>query len=180
MIEAFAPSLYCNLSQHTPIVLAVINVLMLVIWAQKPKEVKEFFVSYLVGLTFSAGVLISGMTRVSKILGFLTYNAQWDPSLIFVMALGVGINLVTFNLITKRSRPVLTPAFFIPPKGEIDGRLVLGATIFGLGWGISGTCVGPALALSCLTENGLFSLGSIVLGMIMYELTQGDLKLKGS
>ena len=118
--------------------------------------------------------------RVSKILSFLTVNKNWDPALAFVMASGVGINLLTFNLIFKRSQPLLTKTFSIPPKGELDRRLILGAMIFGLGWGVSGTCVGPAMAISCLADNGLLSLGSIALGMTLFELSQGNLKFKRS
>jgi len=180
VIETFASSLYINLSQHTPVVLTVINLVMALVWVQKTREIKEFIASYLVGILFSAGLFISGMTQVSKILSFLTFNNSWNPNLMFTMASGVGINLLTFNLILKRNQPVLTSAFLIPPKGDIDGRLIAGAAVFGLGWGISGACPGPAMALATITNNGLFSLGSVSLGMILYELLQGEFKLKGS
>ena len=82
---------------------------------------------------------------MTKIIGFLTLNSDWDPSLMFVMVGALGVNVVTYHFIVKRDSPLLTENWSLPKTDAIDTRLIVGAGIFGLGWGLSGLCPGPGM-----------------------------------
>src|SRR3954468_4636466 len=97
------------------------------------------------GLIFGAGLLISGMVQPTKVLGFLDIFGAWDPSLAVVMAAALAIAAPGFMLARKRAGRVLAGQYFWPGKSEIDTPLVLGAGLFGTGWGLVGLCPGPAL-----------------------------------
>ena len=99
------------------------------------------------GLLFGLGLAVSEMTHASKVLGFLDVAGNWDPSLMFVLGGAVGVTVVTFRFILKRPVPVLEDRFHLPTVKDIDVPLVVGAAIFGAGWGISGYCPGPGVAL---------------------------------
>jgi uncharacterized membrane protein YedE/YeeE len=92
------------------------------------------------------------MTHPSKVLGFLDFagaaRGQWDPSLALVMGGGVLVNLVFFRLALRRGAPLLALSFSLPPRAHVDSRLLLGAAVFGVGWGLAGFCPGPALVSS--------------------------------
>ncbi|CAD8165109.1 unnamed protein product [Paramecium octaurelia] len=111
---------------------------------QNKKTMIDAIISSVVGLVFGSGLVISGMAKRSKILGFLTFNKSWDPSLMFVMLGAVSLNLITFNLLDK---PILAEKWDLPTNKKIDFKLLLGASIFGIGWGIGGLCPGPAFSL---------------------------------
>ncbi len=98
------------------------------------------------GLLFGAGLAISGMIDPEKVLGFLDVAGAWDPSLAFVMAGGLAVTFVGYRVVLRRPAPLLEPRFQIPTRRDIDGRLVGGAALFGLGWGLVGLCPGPALS----------------------------------
>jgi uncharacterized protein len=102
--------------------------------------------SFAVGAVFSAGLGISGMTRPSKVLGFLDLAGRWDPSLALVMGGAVLIGLASFPWILRHAAPILAPRFILPAPRGVSVDLLLGAGIFGIGWGLSGLCPGPALA----------------------------------
>lgn len=115
----------------------------------------ELWISFIAGFIFAAGLTMSGMTQPQKIIGFLdvkgmfvgAFPGQWDPSLGFVMAGAVMISLIGFAATPYASvRPWFTSRFVLPRRERVDGRLVCGAIIFGVGWGLSGYCPGPALA----------------------------------
>jgi len=111
--------------------------------------ITDVIVSFVVGVIFAVGLLYSGMTRRSKVLGFLTLDANWDPSLMFVMAGAVLGNLLTFNYVMKiRGKPVLAKELDLPKATGVDAKLVLGAALFGLGRGLGGVCPGPALIVT--------------------------------
>ena len=102
------------------------------------------------------------MLRISKIVGFLTINSNWDPSLMFVMVGALGVNFITFTNILKKDKPVYQPKFDLPTNSNIDVKLVIGAMIFGLGWGLSGLCPGPAMVdLFNLSYIWIFIMGLI-------------------
>jgi uncharacterized protein len=101
--------------------------------------------SFLVGILFAAGLVLSGMTLPAKVIGFLDLGGGWDPSLAFVMAGAIVVYALAMRLITKRRRPIFEPKFYLPTRKDIDLRLVAGAAIFGAGWGLGGVCPGPAL-----------------------------------
>lgn len=97
------------------------------------------------GLVFGLGLLISGMASPEKVLGFLDLAGPWDPSLAFVMGGAIAVGLLGFALVRKRSTSVLGEAMQMPTRKDIDAPLVVGASLFGIGWGLAGYCPGPAL-----------------------------------
>ncbi len=98
------------------------------------------------GLLFGAGLTISQMVNPEKVLAFLDVSGNWDPSLAFVMGGALAVCLITFRLILKRAAPLWADEFSLPGRSDIDRPLLLGATLFGIGWGIGGYCPGPAIA----------------------------------
>ena len=106
------------------------------------------YISILVaGLIFGLGLAVSGMTHANKVLGFLDVTGNWDPSLLLVLGGAVAVTVVAFRLILRRPAPMLEEKFTLPTATDIDGPRVVGAAIFGIGWGISGYCPGPGIAL---------------------------------
>ena len=106
------------------------------------------YISVLVtGLIFGLGLAVSGMTHASKVLGFLDVTGNWDPSLLLVLGGAVAVTVVAFRFILHRPAPVLEDKFKLPTARRVDARLVVGAAVFGIGWGISGYCPGPGIAL---------------------------------
>jgi uncharacterized membrane protein YedE/YeeE len=99
----------------------------------------------LTGLLFGAGLAVSGMTNPTKVIGFLDVTGRWDASLAFVMVGAIGVHLVLLRRILRRPRPIYSPTFQLPKRSDIDVPLVLGSAVFGVGWGLSGVCPGPAL-----------------------------------
>lgn len=97
------------------------------------------------GLLFGIGLVLSGMTKASKVLGFLDFAGDWDPSLAFVMGGAVSTHFLLLQLIKKREAPLLEPHFHPPATTVIDRRLIVGSAIFGVGWGMGGFCPGPAV-----------------------------------
>jgi uncharacterized membrane protein YedE/YeeE len=101
--------------------------------------------SLVCGLIFGAGLLISGMVQPTKVLGFLDIFGAWDPSLIVVMVAALAVSVPGFMLVNGRSRPLLAARSLWPTKRDIDLQLIVGAALFGIGWGLVGLCPGPAL-----------------------------------
>ena len=97
------------------------------------------------GLVFALGLGVAGMTRPSKVIGFLDLFGRWDASLAFVMGGAVLFGLVSFALILRRASPVLVSRFALPARHGLDARLFFGSLLFGAGWGLAGVCPGPAL-----------------------------------
>lgn len=101
---------------------------------------------YGAGLMFGLGLAISGMTDPARVLGFLDIAGVWDPTLIFVLGAAVITTFIGYRLVFKRPAPLLGGVFQLPTKRELDGKLLGGAALFGVGWGLSGYCPGPAIA----------------------------------
>lgn len=97
------------------------------------------------GALFGAGLVVSEMTRPVKVLGFLDVLGNWDPSLVFVMVGAIAVHALGNRLVRRRERPLADTRFAVPPEGGADARLLLGAGIFGVGWGLTGYCPGPAV-----------------------------------
>ncbi|MCG8494069.1 MAG: YeeE/YedE family protein [Sneathiellales bacterium] len=103
-------------------------------------------IATIAGVLFGFGLALSGMLSPGKVIGFLDVAGNWDPSLAFVMGGAVAITVVSFRLLLKRPVPVFDSKFHLPTSNDIDKRLIIGAGLFGLGWGIGGLCPGPALS----------------------------------
>lgn len=114
------------------------------------------FVNLLAGLIFGFGLLLSGMANPAKVLNFLDLAGHWDPSLAFVMAGAVIVTAIGYRLIFRRAKPVLDETFQLPTAREVDSKLVLGAAVFGVGWGLVGLCPGPALVSIALAAPAIF------------------------
>jgi hypothetical protein len=98
------------------------------------------------GLLFGAGLAVSHMVEPTKVLAFLDVAGRWDPSLAFVMFSAVAVTFVAYRLVARRPTPLLDSKFFLPTRTHVDRPLVVGAAIFGVGWGLAGYCPGPAIA----------------------------------
>jgi uncharacterized protein len=129
--------------------------------------------SFVCGLVFGIGLLISGMTEPSKVLGFLDIFGAWDATLAFVMAGAVAVSTIGFALARSRAAPLLASSFAWPTRRDIDAPLVIGSALFGVGWGLGGICPGPALVdLAGLGAPIMIFVAAMVLGMSGYELWQ--------
>ena len=101
--------------------------------------------SYVIGLIFGIGISISGMANPAKVLNFFDVAGNWDPSLIFVMGGALVVTFVGYRLVLRRTTPMLDAKFHLPENRHLDARLLGGAAVFGIGWGIAGFCPGGAL-----------------------------------
>ena len=129
--------------------------------------------SLVCGLIFGVGLVISGMTEPSKVLGFLDILGKWDPTLAFVMAGAVTVSAIGFAMTKRRSAPIFVARFDTPALSTIDGRLVAGAILFGIGWGLVGLCPGPALVnLASALPAAMYFVGAMVVGMLLHDLWQ--------
>jgi len=125
-------------------------------------------IALLCGLMFGVGLAVSGMTDTAKVLGFLDVAGNWVPDLAFVMGGAVCVTLLAFPLVLRRGQPLLSASFSLPVNKAIDSRLLGGAAIFGIGWGIYGYCPGPALsALLYLDWKTAVFMSAMLLGMVL-------------
>ena len=125
----------------------------------------------LAGLIFGLGLLISGMANPAKVQNFLDLAGTFDPSLIFVMAGAVVVTFAGYRLVLRRPRPVLAECFYLPTAKDIDARLVGGAALFGIGWGFSGFCPGPAItSLALLAKGTLVFVPAMLAGILLARL----------
>ncbi len=126
------------------------------------------------GLLFGAGLALSGMIDPARVLGFLDVTGRWDPSLAFVLAGAVGVSTLGVLAMHRMRRPLLAAAFDLPTGRRIDVRLLAGAALFGVGWGLAGFCPGPALAaLSLGLPKAVLFVAAMLAGMGIYRLTLG-------
>ena len=118
------------------------------------------------GLLFGAGLAMSGMTDTTRVLGFLDIAGTWNPSLAFVMAGAVTTAAIGFYLVGRRPRPFYGTEFHLPQKTDLDKSLIIGAAIFGVGWGLYGYCPGPAVAALVYGDlKTLVFVSAMILGM---------------
>jgi uncharacterized membrane protein YedE/YeeE len=122
----------------------------------------------LAGALFGVGLIISGMTQQAKVVGFLDVFGAWDPSLAFVMIGAIGVCLPAFRRVLRLRRPLFVREFQVPARKQIDRDLILGAAVFGVGWGISGFCPGPAIvSLGTGALPTFVFVGAMIVGMRM-------------
>jgi uncharacterized protein len=128
------------------------------------------FVQFAIGLLFGLGLVVSGMSNPATVLGFLDVAAigsgGWDPRLAFVLVGAVGVAAMGYRMVLQRPRPVFADAFQLPTATAIDMRLLFGAAIFGVGWGLVGFCPGPAfVALGTGAASAALFVAAMLLGM---------------
>ncbi len=132
-----------------------------------------------VGLLFSLGLGISGMTRPEKIFGFLDVMGSWDPTLLFVMFGAIAIHFAAFRLITKRPHPLFADKWRIPDNRTITKSLAAGSILFGAGWALAGYCPGPAItSLGTLAPRPLLFVLGMGVGMMIFRLLDHKLKFR--
>ena len=125
------------------------------------------------GVVFGVGLGLSGMTQPAKVIGFLDVFGAWDPSLVFVMGGAFVVHFVLSRWIRQRERPLLDVRFHLPPQARIDAKLVLGAAIFGVGWGLAGYCPGPAIvSLGSGALAPVIFVAAMALGMAIHHFTR--------
>jgi hypothetical protein len=131
-------------------------------------------VSLAAGLVFGLGLGISGMTDPGKVLGFLDVTGAWDPSLMLVLGGAVAVTAVGFRVVLRSPSPMLGSAFHLPGRRSVDLRLLGGAALFGVGWGLSGYCPGPGVALLANPswETWVF-IPSLLAGMLLRRFFAG-------
>ena len=125
-------------------------------------------VGLLCGMLFGVGLAMSGMTDTAKVLGFLDVTGQWIPDLAFVMGGAVLVTLIAFRFVLRMQKPLLNRRFSLPGTSVITGRLVGGAAIFGIGWGVYGYSPGPAIsALTYLDDKTFMFVAAMLVGMAL-------------
>ncbi len=110
----------------------------------------------LAGVVFALGLAISGMGNPAKVTAFLDVTGAWDPALAFVMIGAIAVHYPFVRIAKQRARPILADAFHWPTPNTIDAKLVFGSALFGIGWGLSGYCPGPALVSLGRGMSGTF------------------------
>lgn len=134
---------------------------------------KQYVAAFGTGLLFAIGLALSGMTLPSKVIGFFDFSdgfTSWDPSLAFVMGGGVLVYLPVWRLVKGRARPLFDERWRLPTRKDIDGRLVLGSALFGIGWGLGGFCPGPALtSVGSLSGKALVMVSAMLVGMVTFQ-----------
>ena len=127
--------------------------------------------SFVAGLVFGIGLLVSGMSNPAKVQGFLDLAGHWDPSLALVMGGAIVVGLIGFRVAHVRTSSLLGGAMHLPASRDLDRHLVLGSLAFGIGWGLAGFCPGPALvSLGSGELKAVVFVAAMLAGMLVYEL----------
>jgi len=135
---------------------------------------KTLISTFIAGLLFGLGLSVSEMIDPARVSGFLDIAGQWDATLLFVMGGALAVTVPVFPLILKRDRPLFSEKFNLPTRKDIDWKLVIGAALFGLGWGIAGFCPGPAISA---LATGMPEVFYFVLAMMGGQLLATKLKV---
>lgn len=132
---------------------------------------KKYLVAFAGGIIFGLGLCISKMVDPNKIMGFLDVAGNWDPSLLLVMFSALVIVSIGYRLALKREKPVLDKKFYLPTNNQLDIKLILGAILFGVGWGLIGYCPGPIVtSLGFLSVDIVLVFISMLVGMVSWTL----------
>ena len=122
------------------------------------------------GVIFGVGLALSQMVNPNKVINFLDITGQWDPSLMFVLGCAVLTTTLAYRFIFSRGKPLLADDFQLPTLLQIDRPLIIGAALFGIGWGVIGYCPGPAVAsLGFGFQEPLLVVVSMLVGMLLYK-----------
>jgi uncharacterized membrane protein YedE/YeeE len=125
------------------------------------------------GLVFGLGLLVSGMADPAKVLAFLDVTGRFDPSLLVVMGSALAVSAVAYAIARRRTASYMGCALHVPSSRALDRRLVGGAIVFGIGWGIAGVCPGPAfVVLGAGRVEGVVFVAAMLAGMAVFELLE--------
>ena len=128
--------------------------------------------TFLIGLLFGTGIIVSGMVNPAKVLNFFDVAGAWDPSLAFVMAGALAVTAIGYRFVLARPAPLYDTGFHLPTRRDLDGRLIGGAALFGVGWGVAGFCPGAALpALGTGQAEVAIFVAALIAGMLATRLT---------
>jgi len=129
--------------------------------------------TFFAGLLFGIGLTISQMVNPAKIVSFLDITGNWDPSLAFVMGGALFVTFLGYKFVLKATQPLFADSFRLPIRKDIDPPLIMGAGLFGIGWGLSGLCPGPAISsLSFAGYNGMVFITSMIGSIIVFRVIQ--------
>lgn len=132
---------------------------------------KNNFIALIAGIIFGLGLTISEMVDPARVIGFLNITGDWDPTLMFVMGSALLVTLSSFSYILRCRKPVCADKFSLPDKKHIDKSLLIGASLFGLGWGLAGFCPGPAItALVTLSPDVMIFVLAMFIGYYLVYL----------
>lgn len=135
---------------------------------------KQKLIALLSGLLFGFGLSLSQMIDRDRVLGFLDVSGDWDPTLLFVLGGAVGVTIIAFRFVLRLPQPIFSRKFYLPTRTDIDLLLILGAAIFGIGWGIAGYCPGPGItALVLGIWNPVLFVIAFILGSLVYQWYTG-------
>ena len=131
---------------------------------------RQNFVALLSGLLFGLGLSLSQMIDRDRVLGFLDVTGNWDSTLLFVLGGAVGVTVIAFRFVLRLPQPIWGKKFYLPTRKDIDRSLILGAAIFGIGWGIAGYCPGPGItALALGIWNPVLFVIAFIIGSLSYQ-----------
>lgn len=135
---------------------------------------KESIAALVAGVLFGLGLAVSGMVNPSKVANFLDVAGHWDPTLMLVMGGALAVTIPGFFFVLKMPTPVLVEKFHLPTRTDIDGKLIIGTAMFGIGWGLSGLCPAPAIVgvLTGLTDIAIFVVAMLA-GMLIHQKAHG-------
>lgn len=123
-----------------------------------------------VGILFGLGLTLSGMTNPANIIAFLDVTGAWNPSLLVVMASALAVSFIGYRLVFALKKPVFDKSFQLPTKTGIDRPLIAGSAIFGIGWGLSGLCPGPAISAAALLRPEVYAfIAAMLAGMALKD-----------
>jgi len=125
------------------------------------------------GALFGAGLLVSGMTQPARVIGFLDVSRGWDPTLAFVMVGAIAVYALAYRaVLRRRAEPWFSAAFEVPTRRDLDRPLLVGAAVFGVGWGLAGLCPGPAIVSVAYSAHAMLFVAAMVAGFIATARTQ--------
>lgn len=138
---------------------------------------KEKILALISGVLFGLGLGVSQMIDRDRVLGFLDFAGNWDPTLAFVMGGAVLVTVISFRFVLRRPHPIFSGKFYLPTRNDIDRNLLFGAGLFGIGWGLAGYCPGPAITATVLgIANPFIFLAAMVAGSLTYKAIKPLLK----
>ncbi len=127
-------------------------------------------IAFVSGLLFAVGLVVGGMTQPKKIVDFLDFFGNWDPSLAFVMGGALVVNVGAYWMSQNREGPLAADRFYIPQRSDLDWKLIGGAVLFGVGWGFGGYCPGPGIvAVTSAATPALGFAGGLVGGVLLFK-----------